>query len=287
MQNQTIILFIPIALAGCQIENKISNLNLPEGIGECDFDVPPLDSEDIKPIAMCQSNRRQIAPLRESADLFGDESYDPNGYDIIDYQWTLVEQPDGSGVSFSDRSANSYGFTPDLAGDYVFQLVVANDRCVLSDPCEVSLSAVPNEDLWIELSWEHPGDDMDLHLIENNAAYDSEGDCYFGNCVSDSGRALDWGQPGILDDNPKLDLDDIDGTGPENINISVPAEGVYTVMIHDYPGSEFYGANTASLRIHLAGEIAFEDTVTIEGEDSRTPVAVINWPAMSVDSLLD
>ena len=88
-------------------------------------------------------------------------------YDIIDYEWTLVEKPNGSSVEFSERDVNAYGFTPDLAGDYTFQLVVANEKCVISDPCEVSLSAVPLEDLWIELSWEFAGDDMDLHLLQN------------------------------------------------------------------------------------------------------------------------
>ena len=86
---------------------------------------------------------------------------------------------------------------------------------------------------------------------------------------------------------PRPDLDDIDGTGPENINISEPAEGSHTVMIYDYPGSEFYDTNRASVRIHLGGEIAFEGEVSISGEDSRTPIAVIEWPSMQVESLID
>ena len=35
--------------------------------------------------------------------------------------------------------------------------------------------------------------------------------------------------------------------------------------------------NTALVRIHLAGELAFERSVVISGEDSKTEVANILW----------
>ena len=75
------------------------------------------------------------------------------------------------------------------------------------------------------------------------------------------------GNRGLLDDNPRLDLDDIDGVGPENINIQEPTFGEYTIVIHDYPSGEYHGANTALVRVHLAGELAFERSIVVTGED--------------------
>ena len=64
---------------------------------------------------------------------------------------------------------------------------------------------------------------MDLHLIRNNGEYESEDDCYYGNCVPDAGfSTLDWGTPNDSIDDPNLDLDDIENVGPENINIAEP-----------------------------------------------------------------
>ena len=118
--KNTIILFSLSTFSACTIENKMHSLVPPMSEGQCDIENPPMQSSQFKPVAVCQSTSQTAAPLRESIDILGQESYDPNGFDIIDYSWNLVEQPLGSTVSFSDRSANGYGFTPDLAGSYAF-----------------------------------------------------------------------------------------------------------------------------------------------------------------------
>ena len=284
--KNTIILFSLSTFSACTIENKMHSLVPPMSEGQCDIANPSMQSSQFKPIAVCQSTSQTAAPLRESIDVLGQESYDPNGFDIIDYSWKLVEQPLGSTVSFSDRSANGYGFTPDLAGTYAFELVVTNDRCIQSDPCRVELEAVPKENLWIELSWEHPYDDMDLHLISNDAQFESEGDCYYGNCVSDYGTSLNWGRIDDFEDDPRLDLDDIEGRGPENINIAEPSNGSYKIVVHDYPGSEFFGENRVFVRIHLDGELVFDRSVVIEGEDSITDIAIVEWPSLELQPLI-
>ena len=277
---------LPIVSLGCQVENKLYDINPQMIEGQCNLDSPVFAPDADKPIAVCDSNRRQMAPLRDSADLFGNDSYDPNDLEVIDHRWKLLERPTGSSLSILDSNQSVRTFTPDLAGEYVFELVVTNEECVQSDPCQVAFDVIPQEDLWIELSWEHSGDDLDLHLLREGGPFESDMDCYYGNCVGDV-SPLDWGQRGIMDDDPRLDLDDIDGVGPENINIATPSSGTFTVMIHDYPGSEYQMDNTALVKIHLAGELAFETSVVISGEDTKTPVANIHWPELEIESLVD
>ena len=287
MSYQSTIKILSLSIfSACTIENKIHSLIPPMPEGQCDIENPPIQSDQFKPVAVCQSTSQTVAPLRESIDVMGQESYDPNGFDIIDYSWNLVEQPLGSTVSFSDRSANGYGFTPDLAGTYAFELVVTNDRCIQSDPCRVELEAVPKENLWIELSWEYPYDDMDLHLIRNDALFESEGDCYYGNCVSDYGTSLNWGRIDNFEDDPHLDLDDIDGRGPENINILEPSNGSYKIVVHDYPSSEFFGENRVFVRIHIDGRLVFDRSVLINGEDTITDIAIVKWPSLELQPLI-
>ena len=207
MRGQSKLLILVLGSA-CQVENKLLDIAPHTIAGECDLESPPVVPDSEKPIAVCDSNRFQVAPLRESADLFGSDSYDPNGLDIIDYRWRLVERPSGSGSTMLDENSDLRKFTPDLAGDYKFELVVINEECVQSDPCQLSLQATPFEDVWIELSWSESGDDLDLHLLKNGGPFESDQDCFYGNCISEYGD-LDWGNRGLLDDNPRLDLDEI------------------------------------------------------------------------------
>ena len=60
---------------------------------------------------------------------------------------------------------------------------------------------------------------------------------------------LEWGSPG-QNDNPRLDIDDTDGFGPENINITTPYDGTYRVGIHVYRGS---GSHRVTVRVYCGG----------------------------------
>ena len=48
-------------------------------------------------------------------------------------------------------------------------------------------------------------------------------------------------------DDPYLDLDDIWGTGPENINIAAPYPDLYHVGVHDHPFNAYTGANPTTV----------------------------------------
>jgi uncharacterized protein YfaP (DUF2135 family) len=80
----------------------------------------------------------------------------------------------------------------------------------------------------VQLTWvSDPNSDLDLHLLRPAGVFGSANDCYFGDCT---GLGLTWGTS-----NPRLDVDDTNGFGPENIYLSANAEsGDYRIIIHDF-----------------------------------------------------
>ena len=248
--------------------------------------IPPIDSVDTvdtavedtapplgQPIAICSVDPANIDAIYGSADWIGNTSYDTAGYVITDYNWTLYSSPAGNLVDMPAGSANRRSFTPDLAGEYVGQLIVTNEIGQVSEPCYATLNALAGDGLWIEMFWTNSGDDMDLHLVAPYGTLtDYFTDCYYANCTS----GLEWGSAGPSD-NPILDLDDIPGTGPENINIDSPYAGIYTVYVHDYPGSVYNGRNDVTVNIYVGGVLEWTDTSNINSEGLYEPICEINW----------
>ncbi|MEC7985486.1 MAG: choice-of-anchor D domain-containing protein [Myxococcota bacterium] len=249
--------------------------NTPAGNSQAN--IKGLSSE--KPVAICDVDPKQIFPHHETATWIGAASYDPSGAAITEYSWTLIEKPEGSEMYMPNGGANRPGFSPDLAGTYIGQLVVHNEYGEESFPCEATLEAIPRESLWVELFWEYSGDDMDLHILRPGGTLNSNNDCYYANCV---GNFLDWGVAGYPDDDPSLDIDDIPGTGPENTNILDPESGMFEVYVHDYPGSVRYESNNVTVRIYLSGVLAWEGSKEISGEDSYVHFASVSWPDQEI-----
>jgi len=236
--------------------------------------------DESAPVAVCSVAPNPVTPPFTPATFDGSNSYDMSGNTIVSYYWELVEQPEGSAALLPFNSGIYISdFYADLAGEYIGELTVTNDLGY-TDTCRAVLEAIPAQSLWVEMFWQYPGDDMDLHLLAPGGILETNSDCYYANC---SWVGLDWGILGVTEDNPKLDIDDIPGTGPENINIYAPqTAGSYTVYVHDYPGSVYAGPNEVTINIYLNGLLVWSDTRPISIENSYTPFALIDWSTQTV-----
>jgi hypothetical protein len=262
---------------------------IPEETGDPIIDSGGTTVDPEAPVAVCAVNPTSVHPPYESAQWLGTGSYDPMGQEITGYTWTLVSQPSGSSVTMPSCSSSvCSGFKPDLAGTYTGRLVVKTADGRTSPPCETDLEAVPTEDFWVEMYWTHANDDMDLHLLAPGGTFqDMWGtDCYYINCTPSMG-SVDWGVMGDSSDDPTLDLDDIPGVGPENINIQDPGNGDYTVIVHDYTGStpDYTGGNSVTVNIYVGGSLVWTDTRSISGDGSAEYFAKVSWPSGTVTSL--
>ncbi len=241
-------------------------------------------ADDIKvgkgPVAVCAPDFDSAPFMTENFD--GSDSYDTDDLPLT-FQWVLTP-PAGSAATLSSYTAETPSILLDLAGDYEGELTVTNTNGQ-SDSCTQVITAIPNENFRVELFWGVP-DDMDLHVLRPDSQggptpHSSPGDCYYANTNPD------WGVSGVGTDDPGLDLDDIPGTGPENINIEDPAvapyDGWYQVFVHDYPYTEIYDpANDVTVNIYLNGVLAQTFNFQMSGEDADYYVAKIHWPTGNI-----
>ncbi len=259
-----------------------AELTVTNSLGEIDTCIAQVTAVDlVEPVAVCSASPNPTEAIYGTADLIGDLSYDPAGLPLT-YAWTGVARPPGSAALIPGglpTDPNRLNFNPDVVGFYDFQLIVTNSAGVPSAPCIATLEAIPAEDLWVEMFWTYSGDDMDLHLVRNGGLGNMRTgqDCYYANCTG----GLSWGPAGASGD-PRLDLDDIGGTGPENINVQSPESILYDVVVHDYPGSVYNGVNDVTVNIYLSGALAWTNTIGISGEDSDQYFATINWTTQTV-----
>ena len=179
--------------------------------------------------------------------LSGAESYDPAGLEPLTYEWTVTERPKGAdeGVALDPDDLEFVDVYVDVAGEWEVQLVVENSLGTPSEPALCRFGATPEDALRVELSWTGAAADVDLHLLNGVAAElcDPVDDCGWHNPTPK------WGPTGGGSaDDPRLDIDDRAGFGPENINIEAPAEGAYPVKVHYYK-TNGDGAITATVNV--------------------------------------
>ena len=180
-------------------------------------------------------------------------------------------------------------FWADLSGVYELELIVIDALGLESEPAVVVVEALPTNAVRIELTWDHPDSDLDLHLIQQGGTFcDCATDVHYRDC----GRTPNW-FPQTPGANPRLDVDDTSGFGPENINIDghgasrfIP-DGTYTVAVHYYATNAQTSSwptqvSTATVRIYIFGLLAAELTREMQETAELWIAGAIHWPDQTV-----
>ncbi|MCP4807834.1 MAG: choice-of-anchor D domain-containing protein [Proteobacteria bacterium] len=227
------------------------------------------------PVAVIDGPDEAAPPI--TVDLDGSGSYDPGGWELTAFEWTMTVAPDGSEGELRQTDWDVTDAYLDIAGRYEVQLVVENELGVRSAPAKYSVEAVPIDAIHVEMFWDQGAADLDLHLLDGQDSpfYERPGDACYCNANPD------WGTSSS-DDDPSLDLDDIHGYGPENINIYAPASGEYPIRVFYYDNNGD-GAATATVRVYLNGDLESESSKLLSRNEAWQ-AGIIKWPdAVVVD----
>ncbi len=253
----------------------------------------PCDIND--PAAPC-SVAGDIQPL-DQVYLDGTQSYDvdatgtPQPAAPLAYNWRLVDFPSGAG-NFQEQGFTTAlpSFWVPLAGTYTARLVVTNTGGLVSPPTDVTFEAVPASRLHLQLVWDNQLNDQDLHLtslMHGNLVCDKDYDCHWNNCrlACLDPNALDCARPPpawfdangdtLVDDldrvtgpNPRIDIDDRAGLGPENINIDAPQAALYHMYVHYYGLLDTTSTATrVTLRVYIDGQQRAEYRETLNKDE--------------------
>lgn len=223
---------------------------------------------------------------------------------VAQYTWKLTQPAESYAALQPSAKSKSPSFTPNLAGTYEVSLEIKDDlgqtSCVAA---KKTILVVPDDKLHLELTWTTPGDpdpndegdlagklpdgsfagaDMDLHLAhplavdqpdQTDADKNGEPDPWFAPCFDCSlfNPKPNWGDYGDDADDARLDRDDKDGWGPENINIALPeADTPYTIGVHYWAANSF-GKSIPVVRVYV--------------DASSAPAYVLQGPEMSQNEL--
>lgn len=102
------------------------------------FDAGAFEFANAPPIGNAGAN--QTVATGQLVALNGTQSFDPEGAPLT-YQWTVVVEPVGSAITLNGVTTPTPSFTPQIAGQYSFRLVVSDGQ-YLSAPSTVVIAAV-------------------------------------------------------------------------------------------------------------------------------------------------
>jgi hypothetical protein len=260
---------------------------------DCDGKIDEIEECPVlgPPVVMCPADimTKPLATVK----LIGTGS-DPDG-GVVTYQWTVTTRPSGSTSQPSTPTSSTTSFFVDLAGTYTITLTVTDDEGNKVS-CIVTITAIPDQDLHVELVWDQQYGDADLHLtragVTPSSAWYTGNDCFFAN------QNAAW-PPNGPGGNATLDIDDMAGYGPENINITdSPVNGTYEIGVAYYcsyglagkgmtgtvaPGD---GPSKAIVKVYCAGSlIATYENIALDKTGRFVDVASVSWPGCTGKSV--
>jgi len=261
---------------------------------DTDTDADTDSGTDSCPVAVInlEMDPGDIVPL-EYVLLDGTQSY--RGGPDVTFHWYLTEAPPSSQARFDDdtcaeaiwalETCSRYPHPRlfvDLAGTYELCLEVCEvgGRCTSEPGCSgdtcVRFDAVPRDAIHIEVVWDHPETDLDLHYVRQGAFYgDREtqnpgGDCHYFN------PHPDYCKPGDDADDPSLDIDDVRGYGPEMVGHNDPCDGRYRIWV-SYHEDKGEGSTVATVRVRLKGMLVSETSFDLPERNCHWLVGEVVW----------
>jgi hypothetical protein len=134
----------------------------------------------------------------------------------------------------TDANGNYDVTVPLFCGAQLVKLHWVNATCAYDIVYDVTTDSCTEPDIRITMGWDELGLDWELHLIKPGGKInDNATDCTWTSCI---GTAPDWGVQGSTADDPTKDVDNTGNFGPENILLSGPEPGTYTVMVEHWNG---------------------------------------------------
>lgn len=237
-----------VLLVGCSDYSINTSVETPPEV------VP--EPPQMEPVAIAGPSLR-IKRLEEAV-LDASLSFDPDQEEAeLAHLWWVAEEPEEAVYSVSDLESPAPVFSGETLGVYeVGLLVIDEDGLESLNPAATQIEIVGWEQLEVQLTWDIPDVDLDLHLVRPGGSYYSETeDCYFGNPLPD------WGVQGESTDDPYLDADSESSGGPETITLERPEEGTYELFVHYFSERDAsYIYATPTLEIWAEGQLLGSQT---------------------------
>jgi len=290
-----------------------ADLNLVDGTGVDNHspDLPFYETvDDIAstcPTAVIKCPEGQEVIPQTILHLIGSESFSSSSK-VVKWQWSVQQPPLAGSVFVPSYLFPDPSFEANVAGLYEFSLDVwdqnGNKSCATA---KYELIVTCSEVIHIELLWNTPGDndetdtgpntgsDLDLHFgnqLSIQPDYDNDGlpdpwfdslnDCYWFN------PQPNWGSFQLeVNDDPRLDRDDVDGGGPENLNFSKPETNAsYHIGVH-YWDDHGYGPAFATLRFYIYGALVLEVANVELRHGDLWNAATLHWPSGKVTQVVN